>query len=510
VPSFRGEHGCRNAASDCSRRQTALLSSAGTGPMQNDIQLTERVTGEELTRRRFLTMAAAVASLPQLEWASNLSVPAVRVRIVQNDLEIAPQHVVRTAMYEFDGGNVIELPQGLPIPVEIQNTLNTEEWIHWHGMRVPSRWDGTDTESSVPVPAGGMLRYMLPPQQPGLFYVHSHAMTCHDMTRGLYSGQFSPVYVRPHKDPGDYDQEIFWTSHEWEPHMVNAADEERSMEEMQHLRIDPEDGDDSDGWDIRYRIASVNGRALGHGEPIRVKEGERVLFHFVNASATENIEIALPGHSFQVVAMDGSPVPQRASVPVLTLGVGERIDALVLMAAPGVWILGSTDPQVRVLGLGSVVEYAGRTGQPVWSDALAAVWDYATFSQMGSMQAGEELQMNVERLPLAADGSERWELVLRDRMGRLHHGAFRTGQPYRLRLQNNSDEWHPMHLHRHRFEVIRYAGKDIAGLTKDTVLLPPWDRVDLLLTLRDTGRALFHCHNQMHMEAGLQMLFHVT
>ena len=54
---------------------------------------------------------------------------------------------------------------------------------------------------------------------------------------------------------------------------------------------------------------------LGHGEPIRVKQGEGVLFHVLNGSATEIRSLALPGHTFRAVALDGNPVPMEARVP---------------------------------------------------------------------------------------------------------------------------------------------------------------------------------------------------
>ena len=54
--------------------------------------------------------------------------------------------------------------------------------------------------------------------------------------------------------------------------------------------------------DAVYDYATVNGKMLGHGDPIRVKQGERVLFHVLNASATEIRSLALPGHFFHVVA----------------------------------------------------------------------------------------------------------------------------------------------------------------------------------------------------------------
>ena len=66
------------------------------------------------------------------------------------------------------------------------------------------------------------------------------------------------------------------------------------------------------GFEVGYDSFSINGRMLGHGEPIKVKAGERVMFHVLNASATEIRSLALPGHRFTVVALDGNPVPTLA------------------------------------------------------------------------------------------------------------------------------------------------------------------------------------------------------
>jgi FtsP/CotA-like multicopper oxidase with cupredoxin domain len=105
---------------------------------------------------------------------------------------------------------------------------------------------------------------------------------------------------------------------------------------------------------------------LGHGEPIRVKEGERVLFHVLNASATEIRSLALPGHVFRVVALDGNPVPTQVEVPVLWLGTAERISAIVEMKHPGVWVIGDLADDDRGHGMGIVVEYAALKGKPLW------------------------------------------------------------------------------------------------------------------------------------------------
>src|SRR5258708_23089543 len=60
-----------------------------------------------------------------------------------------------------------------------------------------------------------------------------------------------------------------------------------------------------------------------------------------------NRRIALPGHRFQIIALDGNPVPTPQSVEVLYMGPGERVDAVVEMNQPGVWILGTDTDDVR-------------------------------------------------------------------------------------------------------------------------------------------------------------------
>src|SRR5947209_11980624 len=124
----------------------------------------------------------------------------------------------------------------------------------------------------------------------------------------------------------------------------------------------------------------MNAHMLGAGEPIRVKRGQRVLMRLLNASATENVVLALPGHTFKIVAMDGNPVPNPRSAEVISLAVAERIDAIVEMNSPGVWILGSTLLKERQMVLGMVIEYAGEKCAPVWKDPTPSEWDSSQFA----------------------------------------------------------------------------------------------------------------------------------
>src|SRR6202046_287245 len=185
---------------------------------------------------------------------------------------------------------------------------------------------------------------------------------------------------------------------------------------------------------------------LGHGEPIRVKRGERVLFHVLNGSAGEIRSLALPGHTFLVVAMDGNPLPTPVRVPGLWIGTAERISAIVEMNHPGVWVMGDTGDDDRRHGMGVVVEYAGHSGKPQGIAPHGFHWNYAHFGQAeGHVPTPDEvIDMTFAKDNAALDGFNRWTIngvsyPLKQMMAKpaFHLDA---GKRYRLRMRNASDD----------------------------------------------------------------------
>jgi FtsP/CotA-like multicopper oxidase with cupredoxin domain len=153
---------------------------------------------------------------------------------------------------------------------------------------------------------------------------------------------------------------------------------------LRFSKADIEAQEKTKGYEVGYDLFSINGKMLGQGEPLKVKQGERVLFHVLNASATEIRSLALPGHSFHVVSLDGNPVPNPADVPVLWIGTAERISAIVEMNHPGVWVMGDLADDDRGHGMGIVVEYGGRSGEPQWVKPEPYRWDYTMFAKPGA------------------------------------------------------------------------------------------------------------------------------
>ena len=84
------------------------------------------------------------------------------------------------------------------------------------------------------------------------------------------------------------------------------------------------------------------------------------------------------------------------------------------------------------------------------------------------------------------------------------------GKRYRWRLDNQSAENHPIHLHRHSFELTRIAGQPTSGVFKDVVMVGGYQEVAVDFVADNPGLTLFHCHQQLHMDFGFMALFEYT
>jgi FtsP/CotA-like multicopper oxidase with cupredoxin domain len=238
-----------------------------------------------------------------------------------------------------------------------------------------------------------------------------------------------------------------------------------------------------------------------------VNQGQRVLVHLLNASASMNRVITLSGHKFQVVALDGNPVPTPQSVDSVYLGPGERVDAIVEMNQPGIWILGTTTDNDRNAGMGVIIEYANQHKQPQWVAPVKPVWDYTIFGRAGAQpQPDATIDMIFQKVPSGAGIFNSWTVNGKEYP---HDQEFvlKKGGRYRLVFRNRSEDDHPLHMHRHQLEIAEIYGKATSGVIKDTVVVPTYGRASVDFTADQPGLTLFHCHIQQHMDYGFKALF---
>jgi FtsP/CotA-like multicopper oxidase with cupredoxin domain len=447
------------------------------------------------------------------------------LRIAASPVEIAPKKIVSTTTYNGKfPGPLLRFREGQQAVVEVHNDTDTPEQLHWHGQKVPPDVDGAAEEGTPFIPAHGMRRIVFTPHPSGLRFYHTHNRAGADLHAGQYSGQVGVVYIDPKHEPGLYDREVFLVLKEFEPYFSQGGDMAQDFltptTRVKELESVGESAMKSSlakgmphGYEVGYRYFTINGRMLGHGEPIRVKQGERVLFHVLNGSATEIRSLALPGHSFKVLALDGNVVPTSAEVPVLWLGTAERISAVVEMKQPGVWIMGDVADDDRGHGMGVVVEYAGHKGKAIWTPPKPFHWNYSRFAKADTpaQSSDETFDMTFTKDDAAEDGFNRWTIngkafpMIQDIAPASFH--LKQGKRYRIKMRNASDDIHPIHLHRHSFELTKLAGKSTTGVMKDVVMVGGYQDVEVDFVADNPGMTLFHCHQQLHMDFGFMTLF---
>ena len=263
------------------------------------------------------------------------------------------------------------------------------------------------------------------------------------------------------------------------------------------------------GLEVTSVMYSINDKALGAGEPIRVKQGDRVLMHLLNASAIENRRDCAAGASISGArarwqsGADAASGRRRCS-----LAPASASTHIVEMNQPGVWILGATDgrhSQRRPGRRDRVREPAQRAAVDGAEKSCCGTTRFS--ADAGSQPAPDQtIDMVFEKVP---SGAGKFNLLHVNGKPYPHEKEFvlKQGARYRLVFHNRTDDAHPLHMHRHLFELVDINGKPTAGIMKDTVIVPFYGRATVDLIADQPGLTLFHCHIQQHMDYGFKALF---
>jgi len=176
-----------------------------------------------------------------------------------------------------------------------------------------------------------------------------------------------------------------------------------------------------------------------------------------------------------------------------------------------VWVMGDLADDDRKRGMGIVVEYAGFGGESQWAKPEPFRWDYTRFGKPNTTPpaADDMIEVTILKHNGALDGFDQWTLngdAFSMNTMRPMYTVY-EGRRYRLKFRNASDDIHPLHLHRHSFELVRVGGKPTAGVVKDVVMLDRFQEVEFDFVADNPGMTLFHCHQQLHMDFGFMALF---
>lgn len=471
-----------------------------------------------MDRRHFLALSAA---LPLPLHAQPVAAQTIRAVTRQIDVK---GRAARVFGLVGDGGRPGWTGKaGAGFAVNLLNDTSEPTGIHWHGPTPPWRQDGVPGVSMDPIAAGASQEYRFPLDRPGTHWMHSHlglqkqalmaaplivqpavARDEQEVVVLLQDFSFTPadeLLARLLGAPGGAAPHAAAGPHAAAPSPHAAMGGMGLLDRLRGMvglggRAMPMDINDID-----FDAYLANDRTLDDPEIVAVEARARVRLRVINGSSATGFHLDLGGLSGSLMAVDGEDLAAPLPVSTVPLAVSQRADVLLdIPAGSGALpILFRREGARERTGIILRPPGAPVAGVAELGDTAPAVGLDLEARLRGSATPARATRSLV--MPLTGDmATYRWGLGDGQPIG------VRRGERLEVEMRNTTMMSHPMHLHGHRFQVVAIEGRRFAGADRDTVLVPPMQRVTIAFTADNPGLWPFHCHHLYHQVRGMETL----
>jgi FtsP/CotA-like multicopper oxidase with cupredoxin domain len=461
------------------------------------------------TRRHFLHTAGAAFGA--------LAAPAYAQQAAPKRTELAPgvfRQKVRasgpdTEVWGFNGsmpGPVLRYRQGDSVEIRVTNALPQPTAVHWHGVRVPNAMDGVPQVTQAPIANGGTFDYRYRVRDSGTYWYHPHQSSFEQVARGLYG----MLVVEEHR-PLAVDREVLWVLSDIKLGLDNGQAEDFG-------RIADFGSDGRHG-----NVILLNGTAAGPDRALELRPNERVRLRLLNAASARAFVIEFAGHEPWVVSYDGQGVaPHRVPGGRLRLAAGQRtdlvIDGIASGGAPFAVMDRRGNTQIARIAYAGKPARAKALGRPAAiapnrltePDVGKATDHYLVFE--GGLNGAPAIgnvdgnALKVEEIMEKHGLAWTMNYTAQHEHAMMHEPLFHMskGEHVTLKMINNTEFEHPMHLHGHFFRVL--ALNDAPNPMRewrDTVVVGPRGSCDIAFVAENEGEWMFHCHILDHAAGGM-------
>ena len=445
----------------------------------------------------------------------------------------------RFLMYGYNGqipGPLISVTKNAQIVVRFINGIDQPSTIHWHGVRLENRFDGTAHVTQEPVAPGDSFTYRVRFPDAGVYWYHPHVREDIQQDLGLYGN----ILVRAAR-PNVHREEVL---------ALDDLTLDSTGAQLPH-------GSDAPTHALMGRFGSL---LLVNGEPsytLGVRRGEVVRFYLTNVANARLLNLTFQGAQVKLIGSDMGNFERESWTTHVTIAPAERYIVDARFATPGrhaivnhvQWLdhargiyrdvadtLGFVDVSDAPAPALSGPRYDELRRDQNVSREMAPLRRYiarppdrtlalglklkdvppSMLAMLAGMSVPVDWNDGMPQMHWALTGREvTW--TISDERGRENMAIdwrFKRGQVMKLRIKNRFDVAHamahPMHLHGQRFVVLARNGIPNENLGwKDTAVLPAGETMDMLVELTNPGRWMLHCHIAEHLGTGMMTVFQV-
>lgn len=241
-------------------------------------------------------------------------------------------------------GPTLKFKEGEEAVMRVQNRLDVDTSVHWHGLILPPNMDGVPGVSFRGIAPGETFEYRFPIRQSGTYWYHSHSGFQEQL------GMFGALIIDPEGvDPVESDAEHVVLFSDWtfeDPMRILARLKKSAgyynfqkptvMEDglgtilanrlsWGAMRMDPTDISDVTGATYTYLVNGMGPESNWTG---LFTPGQTVRLRLINAAAASYFDVRIPGLAMTVVQADGQNI-EPVTVDELRISIAETYDVLV-------------------------------------------------------------------------------------------------------------------------------------------------------------------------------------
>lgn len=531
---------------------TLLTSCASSDGMMNHqmngMQHGMEMNGNEVNKKQNSFLPAKNIDLSTLPDAKPTSIMEIKDG---ETITLNPQIVRATIngksfpIYAYNGqfpGPTLKVRQGSTFTVNVTNNIDVPTTIHWHGIRLDNKFDGSAGITQEAIQPGESFQYTVKVPDEGMFWYHPHVREDIQQDMGLYAN----LWVTPN------NEDTYSRVHQEEILMLDDI----------YLRdgLPVAYGEQEANYALMGRFGNtmlVNGKtSYNHNVP----RGSVVRYYITNSANTRTFHIRFGGAKMKLIGGDAGRAEREEWVDSFIISPSERVIVEVQFADVGSYALESTSP-TRTWLLGTITATTDKnsdnssftslknnaditadinTVRPFFDKPVDKTIRLSIQSEManmmqqsgmdhGSMQHGSMTTTDdgiewEDPMPamntMSMKGNTQWKLI--DEESKKENMdinyQFKVGDKIKIRLINDTESdgsdhpmQHPIHFHGQRFVVLAIDGKKNENFVwKDTTLVPAGKSVDILLDITNPGDWMFHCHIAEHLSNGMMGRFTVT